>query len=76
MAFALPLVAGIGGLLAGKAMGKSAAATPTPAPGPAVMPQADDMAVAAAKRRSLTQQQQRGGRQSTILSDTSEKLGG
>jgi hypothetical protein len=39
------------------------------------MPLPDDQAVANARRRSLAAQISRQGRQSTILSDTSQKLG-
>jgi len=48
---------------------------PQPPPEP-VMPIPDDEAAKRAKRRSLALQRQRGGRQSTILSDVgSETLG-
>jgi hypothetical protein len=53
----------------------------TPAiPEPAVVPQADDQAIERARRRRMAQAQQRGGQQSTILTQggmgTSETLGG
>lgn len=45
------------------------------APGPAVMPDADSEAVAAAKRRKMAALKNRGGRASTILAGE-ETLGG
>lgn len=48
---------------------------PTPAPGPIVMPIADDEAVKRARKRSIAAQLQRGGRSSTILTDSTDKLG-
>lgn len=51
--------------------------TPAPAPVEPTMPVADDVAVQAAKKRSLIRQIGRGGRSSTILTDTSgSTLGG
>lgn len=42
-----------------------------------VMPQPDDAAIAAAKKRSIAAQYQRAGRSSTILTDTTDStLGG
>lgn len=52
---------------------KKPKAAPTPEP---VMPIADDEDVRRARRRSITKQLQRGGRESTILSDSSTRLGG
>jgi hypothetical protein len=40
------------------------------------MPLPDDAAAQAARRRSIAEQRQRAGRASTILTDTSQKLGG
>lgn len=53
------------------------AAQPAPAPMPA-LPDTDDEAVRAAKRKKAAQIQSRSGRASTLLSDagTSDKLGG
>ena len=42
----------------------------------AAMPTTDDEAVRAARRRKASQMQQRGGRESTILTQASERLGG
>lgn len=67
------------GTLLGLASKKKDTAAPVAAPGPTVMPLADDAAVKAARKRSLIGQSQRGGRSSTILTDTasgSDKLGG
>jgi len=51
------------------------APTKTPViPEPTVMPQPDDAAMKAAKKRSLAKQSASGGRASTILS-TQDKLG-
>lgn len=54
--------------------GKKKAAAPTP--GPQIMPLADDEAVKRARRRSVADQMQRGGRTSTMLSGESDTLGG
>ena len=64
-------VGGVLGSILGKKKDKPAA---LPAPEP-VMPIADDEAVLRARRRSVAQQIQRGGRSSTILTDR-ETLGG
>lgn len=56
-------------MLGGKKPGAAAAGAA------ATMPDPDDEAVSAARRRRLAQMQNRGGRQSTILSQ-SETLGG
>lgn len=56
--------------------GSKKQAAPAPTPGPIVMPLADDTAVKRAKRRSITEQMNRGGRSSTMLTADSEKLGG
>ena len=44
---------------------------PAPNTGPIIMPLADDQAVAAARKKSIAAQMKRGGRSSTILTDTS-----
>lgn len=68
------------GALAGAAAGGAGAskamktATP-PIPEPAVMPDADEEAVRAARRRQIAEIQARSGRASTILTQT-DKLGG
>jgi hypothetical protein len=54
---------------------KSKAKASAPA-APLVMPLPDDAAAQAARRRSIAEQRQRAGRASTILTDTSQKLGG
>lgn len=41
-----------------------------------VMPMADDSAMMAAKKRKAAEMAKRSGRQSTILTETEEKLGG
>jgi hypothetical protein len=51
------------------------AAAPAPTDTTPVMPLPDDAAIAAAKKRSIASQLQRGGRDSTILTDGST-LGG
>lgn len=55
-------------------LGGGAPKPPTPA-APTVMPTPDDDAMKKAKRQSMAEQMSRGGRQSTILTD-SDKLGG
>ena len=55
---------------------KSQAAAPPPIAAPTAMPTADSAAVAEARKRSMLEQAARGGRASTILTDTSDKLGG
>lgn len=49
--------------------------TPDPVP-QAVMPTMDDAEVERARRRKMAQQAQRSGRQSTILTDNGDSLGG
>ena len=51
-------------------------AAPPPAPTPVAMPDVDSDAVAKERRRKLTEMQSRSGRASTILTDTTGKLGG
>lgn len=55
---------------------KKKEAAPAPTPGPVVMPLADDEAVKLARKRSIAAQMKRGGRQSTMLTSSSETLGG
>ena len=50
-----------------KPFGTDKPKTPEAVPGPKVMPIADDMSVKRAKRRSILQQMNRGGRSSTML---------
>ncbi len=47
-----------------------------PPPGPVVMPLADDAKVQQAKKRAAADALTRGGRTSTMLTDTSDTLGG
>ena len=56
--------------------GKKAAAPAPAATTARVMPIADDAAVMRARKRSITAQMQRGGRGSTILTGSTETLGG
>lgn len=66
----------IGNLFSG---GAKKVKKPDPAPAPTVMPvapEADDVAVEAEKRRRARELQNRSGRDSTILSDAMETLGG
>lgn len=66
-----------GGLLGSKLLGGKKSKSSTAATGPVVMPLADDTAVAAKRKRDIATQLQRGGRSSTILSDSSDNsLGG
>lgn len=71
----LGTVAAIGSVLGGAATvagvlgGKKTPAAPPPLSAPAKMPEPDDAAVRAAKRRSIAAQSQRQGRDSTVLSD-------
>lgn len=46
-----------------------------PEDGPKIMPLPDDEAVKQARKRSIAAQMQRGGRASTLLSDSSDTLG-
>jgi len=55
---------------------KPVATPPPPAPTPVAMPDTDSDAVAKERRRKLTEMQSRSGRASTILTDTTGKLGG
>lgn len=75
MAQAIPLLlGGLVGFGASKLMApKPTAAAPVQAP--KVMPMADDDEVARAKRASMMQQRQRGGRTSTMLTSDSDTLG-
>jgi len=66
---------GVGSVVKSLIGGKKKKDAPVEAPEP-VMPIADDEAVREARRRSIAAQMGRGGRQSTILSDDSTKLGG
>lgn len=59
--------------LIGKKKKKAAPAVEAPAP---VMPMADDEAVKRARKRSIAAQMGRRGRDSTILTDSSDRLGG
>lgn len=61
----------VGSVIGGKLFGGKDKVAAAAAPGPIVMPLADDEAVKAARKRSLLSQSQRGGRNSTILTDTS-----
>lgn len=67
------------GNVVGSVLGTNTAppAQPAPTPMPA-LPESDDEAVRAAKRKKAAEIQNRSGRASTILSDsgTSDKLGG
>jgi hypothetical protein len=79
MAQALPLLGagllGVGGMAASSLLSPKEK-PPVAAPAaPAVMPIADDESVRRARRRSLAMQLNRGGRDSTILSD-GDTLGG
>lgn len=69
-----PVLGGLGTILGGTSQ-----PTPPPAPPPpAVMPTPDDAAIQAAKKKQLAADMARSGRQSTIMSDTTneDKLGG
>ncbi len=67
---------GLGGLL-GKPFGSGKKKkAETPAPGPIVMPLADDEAVKRARRKSIIAQRGRSGRSSTMLTPDSDTLGG
>lgn len=46
-----------------------------PEDGPKIMPLPDDEAVKQARKKSIAAQMQRGGRASTLLSDSSDTLG-
>lgn len=71
----LPAIQAVGTILGGVSaigglMGSKKSSAPAPAVSkPTVMPEPDDAATRAARRRSAASQSQRGGRQSTILSD-------
>ncbi len=58
------------GLLGGKLFGGGKSA-PAPTPGPQVMPLPDDQTILNARKKAIAAQMQRGGRTSTILTDTS-----
>lgn len=68
----------IGGLIGSQLFGggKKESAEPAETDGPVVMPLADDDKIAAAKKKAIAARLQRGGRQSTILSNDSDTLGG
>jgi hypothetical protein len=67
----------VGALLGLNLFGKKKAPAPAPVADTPVMPLPDDQAIAAAKKRSIAQQLQRGGRSSTILTgDSTDLLGG
>lgn len=50
-------------------------AAPPPVVAPAVMPVQNDAAVQAAKQKQVAEMTARSGRQSTILTDSTDKLG-
>lgn len=62
----------MGGLFSKPKLPKAVTETAKKTPPPMV----DDTALAAAKRKSMAAQSARGGRQSTILTDMGDKLGG
>lgn len=65
----------MGGLFSSKPA-PAPAPTPVPAiPEPTIMPTPNDVKMRAAKKKSVAAQQKRGGRASTILTE-SDKLGG
>lgn len=66
---------GLSGLILKPFGKKKPEAAPAPAPAPQVMPLADDEQVRLARKRAIIAQQKRAGRSSTILSDSSDKLG-
>jgi len=69
-------IGGTVGSLAGSLFGKKKSGGSPSSPAP-VMPIADDEAVKRARRRSVASQMQRGGRTSTMLSDSDNStLGG
>ena len=80
-AIALALLGGLGSAVASKVLAPSqSSAAPTPTP-PTIMPIADSVEVATARKKSMLTQTQRSGRASTILSgesnsDKSTTLGG
>lgn len=65
---------GLAGALLGG--GKKKKPAEAPAPGPVVMPLADDDAVRRAKKASIIKQRGRSGRSSTMLTTDSDSLGG
>ena len=66
----------IGGLIGSQLFGsKKKEEAPAEKDGPAIMPLADDEKIKAAKRKKIAQQVQRGGRNSTILTNDSDSLG-
>lgn len=66
---------GLVGSLLGIGGGKKEAA-PAAAPAEKVMPLPDDEAIKRAKKQAISRQMSRGGRSSTILSQSSDTLGG
>ena len=82
MAQAIPLAAAaVGGLLGGRLISKALKKKEEPAPEPVaaqptVMPTPDDSAIMRARRRATIQQVSRRGRESTMLTPASSKLGG
>lgn len=68
---------GLAGIL-GKPFGssKKKPAATAAAPGPVVMPLADDEAIRRSRRKSLASMLNRGGRNSTMLTADSDTLGG
>lgn len=72
----LALTAGLAGAGLASSLLKKKSGSPQAAPAP-VMPIADDEAVKRARRRSVASQMQRGGRTSTMLTDSDNStLGG